>query len=123
MSTSDNEATKSGEVMHVEKHSEDSPSPAISAEHEAYVLQRHGRLDLSPFPSSDPNDPLNWPSWKKDLQIGLVVFHAAMNTFTAAAPISGFGDFAKKYGVSIDTAVYLTSVQVNISLSLPCIKC
>jgi hypothetical protein len=36
----------------------------ISVEHRAYLLQRHGTLDLNPLPSSDPADPLNWPTWK-----------------------------------------------------------
>ena len=29
-----------------------------------YLLQRHGTLELNPKPSADPEDPLNWPSWK-----------------------------------------------------------
>lgn len=36
----------------------------ISLEHREYILQRHGTLELSPFPSASAADPLNWPSWK-----------------------------------------------------------
>jgi hypothetical protein len=37
---------------------------ALSEQHRAYLLQRHGTLDLDPVPSMDPADPYNWPSWK-----------------------------------------------------------
>lgn len=36
----------------------------LVCEHREYLLQRHGTVDLIPLPSIDPNDPLNWPSWK-----------------------------------------------------------
>ena len=39
-------------------------SNTITADHKAYILERHGTLDLIPMPSSNPADPLNWPSWK-----------------------------------------------------------
>lgn len=35
-----------------------SPTP----EHLNYLIQRHGTIGLSPLPSQDPADPLNWPS-------------------------------------------------------------
>lgn len=37
---------------------------ALSEQHQAYLLQRHGTLDLDPVPSMDPADPYNWPQWK-----------------------------------------------------------
>ncbi|ROW13050.1 hypothetical protein VPNG_05957 [Cytospora leucostoma] len=33
---------------------------------------------LQPRPTSDPNDPLNWPSWRKYLNFGLATFYALM---------------------------------------------
>ncbi|KAL4796243.1 major facilitator superfamily domain-containing protein [Aspergillus venezuelensis] len=33
---------------------------------------------LQPQPTSDPNDPLNWPPWRKYLNLGLVIFWVAM---------------------------------------------
>ena len=29
-------------------------------------------LILSPQPSEDPNDPLNWPQWQKDLHLAIL---------------------------------------------------
>lgn len=67
-------------------HIENAPgNDTITSDHEAYLLQRHGTLDLIPMPSSDPADPLNWPSWKVRLQrrstrtewrVRLLTFHA-----------------------------------------------
>lgn len=36
----------------------------LTAEHKEYLISRHGTTDLSPLPTMDPGDPLNWPSWK-----------------------------------------------------------
>lgn len=40
------------------------PASKLSEPHRAYLLQRHGTLDLDPLPSMDPADPYNWPLWK-----------------------------------------------------------
>lgn len=40
------------------------PPSELSEPHRAYLLQRHGTLDLEPLPSMDPADPYNWPLWK-----------------------------------------------------------
>ncbi|KAE8375276.1 major facilitator superfamily domain-containing protein [Aspergillus bertholletiae] len=33
---------------------------------------------LQPTPSHDPNDPLNWPTWRKHLNFGLVCYYVVM---------------------------------------------
>lgn len=45
-------------------HVEETLASFLSAEHADFIMQRHGALNLSPVPSMDPADPLNWPSWK-----------------------------------------------------------
>lgn len=42
----------------------DSPTYSLSEPHKAYLIERHGTLELDPIPSMDPADPYNWPSWK-----------------------------------------------------------
>lgn len=36
----------------------------MSAEHQQFLLQRHGTLDLDPVPGPGSADPYNWPNWK-----------------------------------------------------------
>lgn len=85
----------------------------ISEELKAYIVQRHGTLELDPLPSSSPQDPLNWPLWMKNMNMLMVAFHTMMATFSAAAIIPASSVFAEKYGISLHQASYLTSVQVS----------
>ncbi|KIW44000.1 uncharacterized protein PV06_05044 [Exophiala oligosperma] len=42
-------------------------------------LQRSGQqIILHPIPTSDPNDPLNWSSWRKTVNFALVLFYVFM---------------------------------------------
>jgi len=40
------------------------PTRFLSESHKAYLVERHGTLDLDPIPSMDPADPYNWPLWR-----------------------------------------------------------
>ncbi|KAK6393397.1 hypothetical protein LTR65_002688 [Meristemomyces frigidus] len=86
----------------------------ISQEHRDYLLQRHGTLDLDPIPSMDPADPYNWPTWRKNANLVCVAFHAMMTTFTASAIIPVYEYIAVDLDCSIQTASYLTSLQICI---------
>lgn len=59
-----------------------------------------------------PQDPRNWPQWKKNAQILMVAFHSCVSTFMAAGIIPAYDLFAEEYGVSVPDASYLTSFQV-----------
>lgn len=85
----------------------------LPPDHRDFLLARHGTLQLTPLPSSDPRDPLNWPTWKKDIYLGLITFHAMMSTFGAAALVPAFEDLAKEYHRSVPTISYLVSSQVR----------
>ncbi|KAH7162693.1 major facilitator superfamily domain-containing protein [Dactylonectria estremocensis] len=43
-------------------------------------------LILIPTPSRDPNDPLNWPQWRKYYTAGLVCLAMTMSNFLAGGP-------------------------------------
>lgn len=64
-------------------------------------------------PTDSPQDPRNWPQWKKDAQILMVAFHSMMGTFMAAGIVPAYEAFAEQYNVTVPTASYLTSVQVR----------
>ncbi|EXJ79324.1 hypothetical protein A1O3_08826 [Capronia epimyces CBS 606.96] len=44
-----------------------------------------GRIILVPQPSDDPNDPLNWPLWQRDLILGILCFVSCLAT--TASPL------------------------------------
>jgi hypothetical protein len=43
---------------------------------------RNSEIVLSPQPSEDPNDPLNWPMWKKELIIIILCLGSMLNAGT-----------------------------------------
>lgn len=88
-------------AVHLEKISFE---PQIRAAHREYLSIRNRTLELRPLPSACPDDPLNWPTWKKNTQNLMVAFHAMMTTSTAAGIIPGFVDFAKQYETFVPEA-------------------
>ncbi|KAL5610399.1 hypothetical protein FOVSG1_005080 [Fusarium oxysporum f. sp. vasinfectum] len=86
----------------------------LPEEHKQYLLQRHGTIDLDPLPSMYDADPLNWPKWKKVVNILLVAFHAMMATFTAASIQSAFVEIAEDLHASVQRTSYLVSIIIAI---------
>ncbi|KAG7416852.1 Efflux pump radE [Fusarium oxysporum f. sp. rapae] len=96
-------------------------SEALSREHAEYLMKRHGTLDLDPLPGPDDADPYNWPNWKKIINLMLVVVHACMATFIAAAIIPAFPELAEDLGVSLQQVSYLTTLQIAFLAVAPAI--
>ncbi|CAG8122059.1 unnamed protein product [Penicillium olsonii] len=105
---------------------EDDSGPEARASHD---IKRTGSEDsehlenvgvVSPVTVSDdmecenesPQNPRNWPHWKKNAQILMVAFHSMMGTFMAAGIVPAYDAFAEEYNVTVPTATYLTSVQI-----------
>lgn len=86
----------------------------LSQEHQSFLLDRHGTLDLNPIPSMDPADPYNWPSWKKGTNLALVSFHAFIGAFTASSLIAAFAELSESLDVSMQQASYLVSLQIAV---------
>ncbi|GIC85056.1 putative MFS transporter [Aspergillus udagawae] len=87
---------------------------SLSVSHKEYLIQRHGTHDLDPLPSPSNADPYNWPLWKKVLNLVLVAFHACMATLTAASITPAYEDITIEFGKSVQSASYLTSLQIAI---------
>ncbi|GAA6005856.1 hypothetical protein JCM10207_007251 [Rhodosporidiobolus poonsookiae] len=100
----------------VKHHGEDKPQTTLQEDVAAYglekVYERHGRIDLVPLPSDDPQDPLNWPAWRKNLVLVQVAFAAMMGPFSAAATIPAFEQFVEEWGISITLASYTVSIVI-----------
>ncbi|KAJ5747043.1 serine/threonine kinase 16 [Penicillium nucicola] len=57
---------------------------------------------LQPRPTDDPNDPLNWPQWRKYLNMGLVCFYVAMVAELINASTPTWGPMQKDLGFSYE---------------------
>lgn len=98
----------------------------VGKESELKYLGLSGKKDsdiiLIPQPSSDPNDPLNWPTWRKQLQFWILFFFALI-----LAAISGFTGpiyslLSEVYGVSINK-LNIGSGLVYLFLAFSCLFC
>ncbi|KAI1087653.1 MFS general substrate transporter [Rostrohypoxylon terebratum] len=66
---------------------------------------RHGRgkdadVVLVPQPSNSPNDPLNWPLWKKDLMLFFICIDTAVVGAWGPMISPGFVEMASQFGIS-----------------------
>ncbi|KAL4778834.1 MFS general substrate transporter [Aspergillus varians] len=59
-------------------------------------------LILQPRPTDDPNDPLNWPLWRKYLNLGLVCFWVAMVAEFINAPTPTWSPMQEELGYSYE---------------------
>ncbi|KAL2020199.1 hypothetical protein VTK56DRAFT_8625 [Thermocarpiscus australiensis] len=69
---------------------------------------KDGKIILDPQPEDSPNDPLNWPEWRRDmalLSLGLICMVGGGTTTLLAA---GFTDVALEYGVDVHTVSLTT---------------
>ncbi|KAI1177915.1 hypothetical protein F4777DRAFT_152993 [Nemania sp. FL0916] len=80
-----------------------------------YGVGKHSMVELSPQPSEDPNDPLNWPLWKKNLNfialLSIVGIVGAMKT----ALVSVYSALTVEQDISYTSAVALTAIPLIVS--------
>lgn len=84
----------------------------LSQSHREYLLQRHGTLDLDPLPSEDPQDPLNWPAWKKNLNLIAVSLQAMGGVIMCSSMIPGTIAISEAFGTSFTNMSYCISVPI-----------
>ncbi|KAK8091187.1 hypothetical protein PG994_000692 [Apiospora phragmitis] len=80
-----------------------------------YGTGRFSRVELIPQPSDDPEDPLNWPMWRKNLNYLALVYMTALIGVMKTIFVSVNGPIAIRNGVSYTAAVALTGVPLMIS--------
>ena len=70
---------------------------------------RDGKHVLIPQPSDDPEDPLNWPEWKKHLILLVIAVGACSADYSAATGASALIPQAKEWRVSSNTVNHATA--------------
>ncbi|OTA95486.1 hypothetical protein M434DRAFT_69364 [Hypoxylon sp. CO27-5] len=90
-------------------------SSTVSQRTIKYGTGKYAKVELSPQPSEDPEDPLNWPAWKKNLNLGALLLMVALVGVMKTAYISVNSVIAIEEGVSYTAAVALTAVPLMMS--------
>ncbi|KAK8051022.1 hypothetical protein PG993_002407 [Apiospora rasikravindrae] len=80
-----------------------------------YGSGRFSRVELVPQPSDDPEDPLNWPMWRKNLNFLTLAYMTALIGVMKTIFVSVNGPIAIRNRVSYTAAVSLTGVPLMIS--------
>ena len=65
-----------------------------------------------PVPSSNPNDPLLWPQWRKICVLIIVCFYSVIGNGTGLAPSVYIGTFAKYFKVSGEKSSNIASYGI-----------
>ncbi|KIK55037.1 hypothetical protein GYMLUDRAFT_888121 [Collybiopsis luxurians FD-317 M1] len=104
-----NQSTWQAEKIEIEtrEHDADEISKTLK-------VDRNG-LPLSPQPSDDPEDPLNWPLSYRIFVLLQVSLLSALGTLNTAIINPAYGELSKEFGISTVTASYQTTVVIAIN--------
>ncbi|UKZ92853.1 uncharacterized protein TrAFT101_007786 [Trichoderma asperellum] len=80
-----------------------------------YGSGRFSHVELVPQPSDDLQDPLNWPQWKKELNLASLLFMASLIGAMKTALIASNQVVAVRYNVSYTWVAALTAVPLMVS--------
>lgn len=76
---------------------------------------KYSNVELVPQPSDDPDDPLNWPMWRKELNFGSLMLMVAMTGVTKTILMTVNAQLAESYEVSYTAVAALTGVPLVLS--------
>lgn len=71
--------------------------------------------ELSPRPSDDPNDPLNWPMSLKIGCLAQVAMLAALGGLNTAIINPAYSSMAKEFDISVVRASYQTTIVIALN--------
>lgn len=63
---------------------------------------------LEPQPNDNPNDPLNWPSWRRDCALLALGWHCLLGGGQTPVLAAGFKDVAETFDVTIPQVALTT---------------
>lgn len=94
-----------------------SQRPAESRRKAAQILEekkktKDGRLVLDPQPDDSLNDPLNWPTWRRDVALLSLGFYCCIGGGMTPVLAAGFSKVAATYNVSIPQVALTTGLYM-----------
>lgn len=69
-----------------------------------------GRIILEPQPDDSENDPLNWPSWRRDSALLCLGFYCMVGGGMTTILAAGFTDVAEDYDVGVGSVALTTGL-------------
>jgi MFS family permease len=87
-------------------------------------LTRDGAIILEPQPDDSQNDPLNWPSWRRDAVLLSLGFYCMLGGGMTPILAAGFTNVAATYGVttarvSLTTGLYMLGLGFGSVIASP----
>lgn len=79
-----------------------------------------GKIILDPQPDDSANDPLNWPSWRRDLSLISLGLYCMLGGGMTTILAAGFTDVASDYQIDV-SQVSLTVGLYMMGLGLGCV--
>ncbi|KAJ4248906.1 hypothetical protein NW757_008020 [Fusarium falciforme] len=71
-----------------------------------------GAIILEPQPEDSANDPLNWPSWRRDIALLSLGFYCMLGGGTTPLVAAGFTDIAHTYNVEVERVSLTTGLYM-----------
>ncbi|OKL63193.1 hypothetical protein UA08_01888 [Talaromyces atroroseus] len=98
--------------------------PSRSPSRPATKKTPDGRIVLHPQPEESMNDPLNWPSWRRDAALLSLGFYCLLGGGMTPVLAAGFNAVATDYNVSTQqvaytTGLYMTGLGIGMVCALP----
>ncbi|PHH59380.1 hypothetical protein CDD81_3339 [Ophiocordyceps australis] len=80
-----------------------------------YGSGKHANVELVPQPSDDASDPLNWPRWRRDLNLVSLLMTAGLVGAMKTAFVSTSGSMAMHFATSYSAIAALSALPLFLS--------
>lgn len=97
-----------GTVLLDEKAAQESQTKSANTQNLKHGTGKYSHIVLAPQPSDDPNDPLNFPKWKKEMIIGILTLGSMLNAGTNVCCMFGCGQWCPSVGATINNGMDVT---------------
>ncbi|KAI0886102.1 MFS general substrate transporter [Annulohypoxylon maeteangense] len=99
-------------------HPQDAPPQPIDKELDEKKKTKDGQIILDPQPDDSHNDPLNWPTWRRDFALLSLGLYCAVGGGITPIIAAGFTDVANDYRVdvskvSLTTGLYMMGLGIG----------
>ncbi|GMF01493.1 hypothetical protein B5S29_g1185 [[Candida] boidinii] len=99
--------TMAPSVISGDKVTTDTDLKSVSTQGQSTLKTTKDGIILLPQPGDDPNDPLNWPLWRRDLALISIGWHCFVGGGQTPILTAGLSQMAKEFDESPTTVAYL----------------